>query len=1054
MNTMMQTNNRGDRRGIVWARRSPSDTMRLPAAIIGWLLRVALVCLGAYAFMLFLGDAGGLLVLSGYRANDSAAASIGAIFWTALAASWYAGCLFASRWSAVFTLLLSGGAGVWLYAAHGMELSRLLPQSFRCVWNAVLCHLVEWGYSVFSGFLLDDTYAYDPAFLASFGLSVCTAILALVLGALVLRRVHPIMLTLLACAMLIPVFVYNIISDNTGVLAVIAFVCGALALHLYDIRFGETARKRRIRKEKRQARRIRTAERRSARMAASDAMIAAYDAGGDRRAAKVARAEAYRHALALSQQGDVSSSARESADGKKLHLARFCNMAAGGFSGGGAAVLALLTLALPNALVDDNFPIIESLDGTLRIARMYTTAMLMGDDIDLNSLSVYGNMSDLNPRSVTFDSPMFQGEKIFSVECGYDAPVYLRGWIGMDYDLATDSWTSADTEAVSAYRETFGTDFSSDTVGYRFKQYVYPLTAELNRFDMYRGYADFGFVLAQTNVRRVGGSSRLLFLPTFFHTGKGVMEYGSCDANQYAVSSYFDGVYSSRFFAIPGRSYSAYSFITVMKNRTLGAVFEAQTAYYLRSLDYADMVEALETAHREGVGICIPAEGIVLFALDMESSYALLLSIYETEMRELGASMRGDSVLQQYIDMTDEERAEYRASYAQENAYRDYVYEQYTASFGSSAIARLADELLAESGWRLDETLLETGDDFAASASCSGQPGDLADHLVDADGKHVTRHDLVLMVLRYLREGGFQYTLTPEASETSQYASTLESFLFETKQGYCVHFATAAAAILREYGMAVRYSEGYLATNLHVHASADAVARYAADVYDYNAHAWIEVYYPLMGWVQYEATPAYMDAVYDEATYTPSEPSTSFRPPSVIEESNDEENPIVEEETEETSWTLWIVLPVTLCLMVLVFRLAMLRAQRLAKRRQDLIREAKGEEVSSGGTHDSRTLARLLNDAIFAVLDAAGITHIPGELFADYAERVATGCGEIPHDRTTDILAIMQKAEFGGALSEGESRALAEYLEELSTAVYRGLSRPRRFWLRWIRCIL
>ena len=91
------------------------------------------------------------------------------------------------------------------------------------------------------------------------------------------------------------------------------------------------------------------------------------------------------------------------------------------------------------------------------------------------------------------------------------------------------------------------------------------------------------------------------------------------------------------------------------------------------------------------------------------------------------------------------------------------------------------------------------------------------------------------------------YTLTPKTSSTM---SPVDAFLTKTNEGYCVQFATSAALILRELGFPVRYVEGYLASDYQRDADPDRINRYITTVRDYDAHAWIEVYFDGVGWMQ------------------------------------------------------------------------------------------------------------------------------------------------------------------------------------------------------------
>lgn len=72
-------------------------------------------------------------------------------------------------------------------------------------------------------------------------------------------------------------------------------------------------------------------------------------------------------------------------------------------------------------------------------------------------------------------------------------------------------------------------------------------------------------------------------------------------------------------------------------------------------------------------------------------------------------------------------------------------------------------------------------------------------------------------------------------------------FLTEAGSGYCVHFATAATAMLRAVGVPARYVEGYVTT---VRAGEETV------VEGRQAHAWVEVFFAGEGWRQVDPTPA------------------------------------------------------------------------------------------------------------------------------------------------------------------------------------------------------
>lgn len=71
-------------------------------------------------------------------------------------------------------------------------------------------------------------------------------------------------------------------------------------------------------------------------------------------------------------------------------------------------------------------------------------------------------------------------------------------------------------------------------------------------------------------------------------------------------------------------------------------------------------------------------------------------------------------------------------------------------------------------------------------------------------------------------------------------------FLTESESGYCVHYASAAAVLLRAAGIPARYVEGYLYYSQ---------ANRTMNITQQEAHAWVEYYVPTLGWMILEATP-------------------------------------------------------------------------------------------------------------------------------------------------------------------------------------------------------
>jgi hypothetical protein len=108
---------------------------------------------------------------------------------------------------------------------------------------------------------------------------------------------------------------------------------------------------------------------------------------------------------------------------------------------------------------------------------------------------------------------------------------------------------------------------------------------------------------------------------------------------------------------------------------------------------------------------------------------------------------------------------------------------------------------------------------------------------------------VVRRVEHYLLRGG-RYHYTTEVG-TPSFEPLLE-FLFHTHAGYCQHFAGAAALLLRVAGVPTRVVVGF--------ATGEQTGKHAWAVRDEDAHAWIEVYFPGVGWVPFNPTPAVAEA--------------------------------------------------------------------------------------------------------------------------------------------------------------------------------------------------
>ena len=104
--------------------------------------------------------------------------------------------------------------------------------------------------------------------------------------------------------------------------------------------------------------------------------------------------------------------------------------------------------------------------------------------------------------------------------------------------------------------------------------------------------------------------------------------------------------------------------------------------------------------------------------------------------------------------------------------------------------------------------------------------------------------DVLSAILRSFTGGNFSYTLQP----APLLGDKVDSFMFETQQGFCEHYAVAFAVMARELGYPTRLATGYLG------GETSQVDPSTLMIYQYDAHAWVEIWLDDRGWVRFDPT--------------------------------------------------------------------------------------------------------------------------------------------------------------------------------------------------------
>lgn len=170
------------------------------------------------------------------------------------------------------------------------------------------------------------------------------------------------------------------------------------------------------------------------------------------------------------------------------------------------------------------------------------------------------------------------------------------------------------------------------------------------------------------------------------------------------------------------------------------------------------------------------------------------------------------------------------------------------------------------------EQLRAAGEEYPATLSRYLQlPDDLPmrvrDLALSLTVDQPTAYDKAAVLEAYLRQ--FPYSVDVPGPPSGRDA--VDYFLFDLKVGFCDYFASAMVVMARSVGLPARLVMGY-----------------SSGIYDYsqeyfvvramNAHAWAEVYFPGIGWVEFEPTPS-QPLPYRPGQETESSQTVSLPPP-------------------------------------------------------------------------------------------------------------------------------------------------------------------------------
>ncbi|QTM98196.1 DUF4129 domain-containing protein [Sediminibacillus dalangtanensis] len=180
------------------------------------------------------------------------------------------------------------------------------------------------------------------------------------------------------------------------------------------------------------------------------------------------------------------------------------------------------------------------------------------------------------------------------------------------------------------------------------------------------------------------------------------------------------------------------------------------------------------------------------------------------------------------------------------------IVDQYQVSYENPSYSiDLLSEASGEDPQAIKENYLQLPDDLP------NRVGNLASQIVSEEE---TRYDQVKAVEQYFNRNGFVYQ-TEDVAVPGRNQDYVDQFLFETKAGYCDNYSTSMTVMLRTLGIPARWVKGFTGGDL-APASEDSIEGLNTyKVTNSNAHSWVEVYFPEVGWVPFEPTQGFSNPV-------------------------------------------------------------------------------------------------------------------------------------------------------------------------------------------------
>jgi hypothetical protein len=219
------------------------------------------------------------------------------------------------------------------------------------------------------------------------------------------------------------------------------------------------------------------------------------------------------------------------------------------------------------------------------------------------------------------------------------------------------------------------------------------------------------------------------------------------------------------------------------------------------------------------------------------------------------ASIRADWRVRPQSDLFADQAALLQADmFAAASSARSYKAESY--------IPRVTVEELSAASTDYPEAILERYTRLPSSV-----PERVRQLALDISADKTSTYDKAKAIEAYLR-ANYPYDLEVPAPPPDR--DVADYFLFDLKKGYCDYYATSMVVLARASGIPARFVSGYSSGSYDA-ANAEYVVR------ELNAHSWAEVYFPGIGWVEFEPTASQpeVERALSEVDVTSAQPAES-----------------------------------------------------------------------------------------------------------------------------------------------------------------------------------